>query len=526
MSLDRLQEAQGSSERFTDLRVDLRVEGSDELLLSTGGRWDMREHAYVAPASKARVLRVHAGEAEATRWWSQWLPAYLKGWPRPAGLDQFSALFVGGRRGGKTTTGQFLGASFLAAVQDAVIWAVSPTERRSAELRRNFERLFPAKWGRWYEDDFSFRAVNGTAIYLVSGFVPDTLKQGEAHLVLLNECQLLDKKTYIQARGAVVDTGGLVIGMANPPDRPIGQWVMEWYEEGRAGQRQTRVFEFDPRKNPHIVAEALTSMEEEVDEKTYAREVLGEFRPVGDAVFYCWSSRFNEVAVPETARDITDVFTRRHLGRPFAAWVGADFQLAPHMAGSVQHAFDACPHVGEDGALLWEPREGVWCVDEVVVEQGDEDDLIDALEALGLRGDEVAVVADASGEWQDAERTKGRGSYDVFRRRGWRHIFTPAANAKRNPLIVERCAITNSRMRTADGRRHFFADPTRCPMTCRALANWENRKGFPNRRSDFAHLCDGASYPMCRFYPRRAPPGKVEYQGLRSSTRADDWKEW
>jgi hypothetical protein len=167
-------------------------------------------------------------------------------------------------------------------------------------------------------------------------------------------------------------------------------------------------------------------------------------------------------------------------------------------------------------------------VDEVAIDTGAEDDLIDALEAKGYRGDECAVIADASGEWQDAARTKGRGSWDMLRRRRWHHLYKPDSMAERNPRVEERCATANARIRTADDRRHFFVVPE-LRQLAQALSRWPlNSVGTPSRHSEYAHRCDGATYPLCRFYPRRLIEARLEFTRIERgrSERAEAMKDW
>jgi hypothetical protein len=194
-----------------------------------------------------------------------------------------------------------------------------------------------------------------------------------------------------------------------------------------------------------------------------------------------------------------------------------DFQMSPHMAAVVYRAFK--DPLDPDGEPI------LWITDECVLENANEDDLIEELEGTryGLKGSEVAVVADASGDWQDAERTRGRASFDVLKKRGWRFIYKPDAKSERNPDVVERVKIGNVRLRTADGRRHIYHAPE-CYHTAQTFKKWENRNGFPYRRSPFAHVGDAITYPLNRWYPRRFKASRFEYhavEALKSKRRED-----
>jgi hypothetical protein len=526
-------------ERFSPIRIDLCREprtagGEPELLESYGGLWDRRRKDYVDEADEACRFTLHEGQMDVARWFVEWTRAYARGERLEVdvvtGNDNRverrvvrSMTMAGGRRGGKTNAAVKFAACFAVMRPRSRVWLVSEDFPKTEELELDLLGLLPSTWyvhlgAPWYK----FTLVNGSIIWLRSAHDPEKLKRGRCDFAVFNEAQNIAKRAYVNVRGALSDKGGLCVLAANPPDQPIGQWVDEHVEETVAKRRAAVYFFIDPRKNPHIDYGGLEDLRSEVDDRTYAIEVLGEFRPRTDVVFHAWSPRFNVRPVPTDAEEVTDEFLRKHFGRPFGAFVGADFQLTPHQAGVVGRIWSK--DAVEDRRLRMFEKAGIYYVDEAVVEQGDENDLIDALEGKGLRGDDTAVIADASGEWQDAERTRGRGSFDIFRRRGWKWIYPPDPSSKRNPHVTERVKVANARMKTADGERHLFSAPENLHLN-RALRLWENKNGIPFRRSEHAHLCDAATYPLWRFYPRKVPRGRIEYRGLGTSRRREDFAD-
>jgi len=508
------QEAE-SGVRFVDMRIALLIGG--EPLLTVGGRWDRRIKQYIPGARDARVLRVHAGQEAAARWLADWTTRRRSGdW---TGFQRvWSALFVGGRRGGKTHLGCSALAVFAVMLPGTLVWAVSPTQEETDELDRELRAVLPRAWYRHRAaPKHEFKLANGSTIRLLSGFKPHTLKRGRVDFVLYNEGQRMSHEGYIQLRGAVADSGGLVVVAANPPDDPIGAWVEELWEKARAGTVKSIAFSFDPAKNPFIEHQALADMASEVDEKTFRREVLGEFVPVGDRVFYAWSDSQSVRAVPPGFVDITREFTSQHFGRAFDAAIGADFQLWPMVAVVLRMYRD--PADATSTPLLW-------IVEEFVLEDADEFQLVDALEAAGYTGASTVVVCDASGDWQFSERertkvgelrrrVKGRGSHDVFRARGWPAVYPPDSQMDRNPEVSERVKVGNALLRSAEGKRRLFSLPSNEQVN-RGMKRWEMRDGAPNRRSEFAHVCDAVTYPCWRFFPRRRPKsGAVEIKVLK-----------
>src|SRR5574341_507256 len=252
LSAERLQEVRGVGDRWVDVRIDVREYLTEAPILSVGGRWDRRERVYDGAGARARLIYLHEGQLDFGRWFKQWLEDYLRGERRPE-TDVWSVLLAGPRRGGKTNVAGVGASVFGIAVPDSYTWVVSPEQEETGEVRDLIEETIPASWRRWVPDpDFYYQLINGSRIWMRSSYDPDDLKRGRVDLAIINEGQKQRNKAFVQVRGGIADTGGLVVVTANPPDKPIGQWVADFYEEAKAGVRQAKLFEFDPRKNPFV----------------------------------------------------------------------------------------------------------------------------------------------------------------------------------------------------------------------------------------------------------------------------------
>ncbi len=224
----------------------------------------------------------------------------------------WSALLGGGRRGGKTHFGGAVAsATMMVAVGGALVWLVSKSIAKSAELDRGFRGGLARQW---YTDRgapwFEYTLLNGSMAFQKSSHDSEDVKQGGADLVFLNEAQKMSEDVLINARGSIVDTGGVVLLAANPPKTSRAMWVLDFHDAVLAGRRKAKYFHFDYRKNPFIEQEALTDLEDEADERTIAMEVRGEFLHPTDVVFYNWT-RENELPLPEVG-DITTRWMAEH----------------------------------------------------------------------------------------------------------------------------------------------------------------------------------------------------------------------
>lgn len=537
-SLDGVVDAQldpGGS-RYLDLRLDLVREihhgggrfEDGEVILTAGGVWDRRKKRYARHADTSRIFRCHAGQMPAATWFASWLEARKRGEHLyELGLPITDIVFFGGRRVGKSNLAFRLVIAYALAFSRSIGWIVLPTYDDGPEADLELDEAMPAKWYRHVQEDHVRYLANGSEIRFRSSDDPESLKKGRADIVVINEAQKHKAETFGFVLPAIADRGGLVIMTANPPKNARGEWVAELIEKARAGQINTKIFPMHAKDNPHVDQPVLQSIRSKLDARTVARELDGELLPDVNRVIYAYSPTWNccEVGkIPlegggflDVDDDVTEEFTRRKLGVAVANVHGMDFQVTPFPFSAVAKFFrDPRPGASEDEPI-------VWFVNEASVDQGDEDQLLDALEAKGFSGDD-AVVPDATGEWQNQARDKGKASLDVLRRRGWRRIFLPDPESKRNPPVDERLITFNSLFCSSTNYRRAFIDPA-CIKLARAARLWENKNGYPDKRSDHAHPCDGASYLTYRFFHRklRKAPPKIEL--VPRLRRGTPWEE-
>lgn len=551
-----------------------------EILFSVGGVWNRRLNEWeddVDGCPDGVFVRVHPGQIEATEWWARWLGVHAgrRDSPPPLELDLdseeaidfdgvedgvdvdplkvYSALLSGGRRGGKTYwAGAVAVVSYAVMFPEAIIWAISPArgkdDTKPDEIRRYVAPMLDPTWIRRQTIATGWELITGANIMLKSGHAtadPDAIKEGKANLIWMNEAQKMAKRVYIVARGAISDQSGMVLLCANPPvEAKDQQWVADVAADTDSGKRASVHLPFDPLENPHIDRRALLAMKAEVDERTFDIEVRGIFRAAADAVAYNWSRQGNERPMPRPELlegggqhpcprtglvDVTADYLRSiDLYDAITNLIGMDFQIHPHMGGPVYRLFcypGQTPN--HDNVLLWG-------VDEIVLE-GDEVEWSHAAKERGYDPLVTLIVGDGTGQYQHSRRRttdspppswKGRGSFSILNEQGWMNIVPPDPKIKlNNPHVVDRARALTSLILTADHkRRRLLLDPDRCPKTCKAIREWPTTNGKPSRTHEAAHLGDGASYPICRLFPRLMRSGNTDARdtsGGRTTQRGE-----
>lgn len=502
VSLRQLAEAARSGTgRYVDMQVRWvaqdasgAVPANPEVLLDVGGRWDRQAKQWAGPAERVMVLSFHPGQIPAAKWFAEWLRAKARGETlQVRGRPVYSIGLHGGRREGKTDLGCKAQITYGVLRPNSRVWLISENQAKTQELCDAVMEWLPPDWYSYLgAPRHELTLANGSRIWFRSAHDPQDLKRGRCDGALLNEAQSMAEDAFAITRAATADNSGLTILAMNPWSNPIGAWTERFFEEARGGTRQA--IEFRIEGNPHVDRESLTAMKDEVDERTYRREIGGEFLPREDVCFHAWVSgpNGNVRPLPDT-RDVTREFLRRHLRREFDAVLGVDLQLSPVCAVEVRFFVDPDDPNGE-------PL--IWFTQAIQVEKGYEGDLSSALLDRGYDPERTALIVDASGAYQGIDRQKRIPSFELLRDFGWPHIFRPDDLEDRNPRVIERVRCANALMLNANKKRKLFSVPENIDLN-RAIKLWETRNGVPYRRSPYAHLCDAATYPLWRFYPRR-----------------------
>ncbi len=460
-------------------------------------------------------VRCHPGQIETVEWFVEWLEAYMLGEDLDPAI--YSCLLLGGTRAGKTWIAKSLMVAFTVAVPKARVWAVQEVEiERADELETELDELLPDAW--FSKVGNKYKCINGSTITIRSAKYPHKLKRGRCDFAFLNEAQNVPEAAHNMLRMRTADTGGLVLSAANPPnDNEQGEWVATFSEECKAGRRANAVcFHYVYRDNPHVSAAQLESLRSETDPRTYAIEVEGKVMPPSNAVMHAFSIADNIDPIPELpGLDVTEAFLKRKgLGGNALDFACMDFQRSPHMAAVFGRAF-VNPDDPDRPLIYWR--------DEVLVELGDEHDLSDGLYDAGLDPATTVCIVDASGFWQDADRTKGGSSVDILRKCGWRRIFRPDRKAKKNPPVHERHKNDNRLFHSEDGSHIVRIDP-RCVNLIESCKKWRRKGGAPDKNSIHAHIGDSMGYGNWRLYPRRFQSKGVGYKRLKGRERYEQMR--
>jgi hypothetical protein len=254
-------------------------------LVWAGGRWDRLDLRFVDQEPESgQIVLLEESQIEFARWFATWLRDFREGLPRDTSL----VLAGGERRGGKTFDLQICTIAAAIDVPRCITWLVAKSFRERDEIDQMLRDLIPSTWYRHRKaPEYRYEWVHGSVSRLQSAVDVDSLKQGRADVVFLNEGQKMDVGALANALGGTIDRGGLALVAANPPRYVRGEWVLDLKEaidEGRV--TGCKFFGFSSALNTRIDQDARSrfkSIITALDPDTAEADAEGAYRRARDS---------------------------------------------------------------------------------------------------------------------------------------------------------------------------------------------------------------------------------------------------
>lgn len=477
-----------------------------ETICTSGGVWDTQRREFRRDANNqivaaSRPVRVDLMESqiEAGRWLAERVAAFRDQRPHP----QAVAELFSDRRAGKTFVG-VLGVLLVAFTPvtgslPLVSWFVSTSHAARDELDRIVKAILPPHLYTYRElPKREFVLLSGAKILHKTTDDVESLRVGYVDIALLNEAANMPRDAYSIVLRATQDHAGFLVLTTNTPKRSKGAWVVHLAEGAAQDEREGRipavkVLRLDPKQNAAISQGAKSTIdrallytveEDELDEGVILEADAKLLAPPFDPL--------KHVRAPFGLVDVTATFLSRITGRPFQYLAGADFQqqcaaVVFKIYAPDAESLDRFVFVAVASYFL---RGG-----------GDEDDLIDCLEADNYTSTNTHVIGDCSGQWQKGDHGYGPVSFETFKRRGYSIVGpttkkSPKGQYSKNPDVEAsvgrlRTFIADDRLLVSPSERTKALETAifKCEARVDVYANL-HPKGI------HAHLIDATRYPQ------------------------------
>lgn len=326
----------------------------------------------------------------------------------------------------------------------------------------------------WMIDDYSdsdlvMKLRNGTRIELFSGEAPQRIEGGSCDGVLLDECGDMDLRRIWEQTVSpmIVATHGWVMFLG-VPRQSTGLYYKElWNRHKDNDDPDWGCFTW--RSDEILSKTEIGLIKAQIDELTFLQEYCGQFVEYGGGLAYHQYS--DDIVQPQSINPLRPMFLL------------FDFNVNPFVCLIAQQDQDGTSRI----------------LSEIIARHSNVYDIFPRITTRLLELNPTAksrpliLYGDYSGT---AKSVSSRGAvWDELRQQfeanGWENIL----KIRSNPQIDRRVATVNARLRSADGKRHLFIDPScRFLLDDFKMVSMADLTQNKDRVGDRTHTSDALGY--------------------------------
>ena len=211
-----------------------------------------------------------------------------------------------GRRAGKSYLVSVEILRFATEKEKSIVWYVSPTYKQSKAIMWSMlkDLIPPEAIKRTNETELMFELLNGSQILLKGADNPDSLRGVRIDLCIFDETAFIDKweDVWKVIRPTLADSKADVWFISTPNGFNHFKTLSEMNDPDWSYHHYTT---YD---NPHIPREEIEQMKAEMDEDSFAQEIMGEFRKMTGLIYKDFKRETHMVDIPDLNMNYT--FTR------------------------------------------------------------------------------------------------------------------------------------------------------------------------------------------------------------------------
>lgn len=202
-----------------------------------------------------------------------------------------------GRRAGKSYLVSVEILRFATEKEKSIVWYVSPTYKQSKAIMWSMlkDLVPPEAIQKTNETELYIELLNGSQIHLKGADSPDSLRGVRIDLCIFDETAFIDKweEVWKVIRPTLADSKADVWFISTPNGFNHFKELSEMKESGWSYHHYTT---YD---NPHIPREEIESMKKEMDEDSFAQEIMGEFRKMSGLIYKDFNRDIHMVDIPD-----------------------------------------------------------------------------------------------------------------------------------------------------------------------------------------------------------------------------------
>lgn len=401
---------------------------------------------------------------------------------------------VCGRRFGKTFLGakEMRRAAQLAAKwkvsPDDEIWYAAPTFKQAKRVFwRRLKRAIPRAWmdGKPNESECYILLKTGHIIRIVGLDAYDNLRGSGLFFALVDEWADCPYAAWQEVLRPMLSTckykidgikyvGGHCLRIGTP--KGFNHCYDSYCAGQEGGEPDHKSWLYTSVQGGNVPPEEVEAARRTLDPRTFRQEYEGSFENYSGRVYYDFHRRESVKSCPYNSA--------------LPLHIGMDFNVNPMSAVVHQEQAD-----GE-----------IWCVAEVIIPTSNTDEMAGVIrDRFGRTGfdplkpevSHITIYPDPAGSQR---KTSAQGKTDISILRGAPYGFNVIA-MDAHPLVRDRINFVNGRIKSADGKRHYFVDPS-CKETIKCLEQLTYKEGTndPDKELGFDHVPDALGYYLYTKY--------------------------
>lgn len=395
---------------------------------------------------------------------------------------------VCGRRFGKTFLGakEMRRAAQLAArwkvSPDDEIWYAAPTFKQAKRVFwRRLKRAIPRAWmdGKPNESECFILLKTGHIIRIVGLNEYDNLRGSGLFFALVDEWADCPYEAWKEVLRPMLSTckyeidgikyvGGHCLRIGTP--KGFNHCYDTYVAGQEGGEPDHKSWLYTSVQGGNVPAEEVEAARRTLDPRTFRQEYEGSFENYSGRVYYDFHRLESVKACPYNPA--------------LPVHVGMDFNVNPMSAVVCQEQ----PKTGE-----------IWQVGEIVIPSSNTHEMAGVLrDRYGKAGfdpskldvSHITVYPDPAGA-QNKTSAVGKTDISILRKDHGFKVIAMAAH----PLVRDRINYVNGRVKSADGKRHFFCDPScKESIKCYEQLTYKEGTNDPDKELGLDHIPDSLGY--------------------------------
>lgn len=213
-----------------------------------------------------------------------------------------------GRRAGKSFLVSIEMLRFATENSNVDVWYISPTYKQSKSIMwEMLKDLIPTQIiTKCNESELIFILTNGSRILLKGGDNPDSLRGVSIDLCIFDETAFFLKweEVWKVIRPTLIDSKANVWFISTP------NGFNHFKDLYNTKHKDWKSFHFTTYDNPYLDKQEIDQMKIEMDEDSFAQEVLGEFRKMTGLIYKEFNRDIHMVTIPTNKFTNDWTFTR------------------------------------------------------------------------------------------------------------------------------------------------------------------------------------------------------------------------